>query len=177
MQFIHHKHYIPWFFSGNGIVSLSLLSRFRISRISLWKQVNTDSAELFCGGMNYSELTTGEKRSTCCINRNKCQNERSRCTSLCFRYRFPPATAPAESRWGRKTVPPGWGRRSFHPPWSPPSAQSPSLQVPTETADNSHTFSQSNKALFWFDSYMNPLILKIQRIWIQAHPGCPCGPH
>lgn len=50
MQFIHHKHYIPWFFSGNGIVSLSLLSRFRISRISLWKQVNTDSAELLIAG-------------------------------------------------------------------------------------------------------------------------------
>lgn len=42
-----NKHYIPWFFSGNGIVSLSLLSKFRISRISLWKQRHADSADSY----------------------------------------------------------------------------------------------------------------------------------
>lgn len=35
--------YIPWFFSGNGIVSLSLLSKFRISFISLFKQKHTQT--------------------------------------------------------------------------------------------------------------------------------------
>lgn len=34
--------------------------------------------------------------------------------SLCFQYQSQPATAPAGSRWGTRTGPPGWGRQSFH---------------------------------------------------------------
>lgn len=65
------------------------------------------------------------------------------CTSLCFQYHFPPATAPEESRWERRIGPPGWEHLSSRPAWNPPLAPSPFLQNRTNTAALKHDW-QSN---------------------------------
>lgn len=138
------KHDIPWFFSGNGIVSLSLLSRFRISRISLWIQRHTNCSSSVCKF----------------IFKSRC----GQCTSLYFEYPFPQATAPEESRWERRIGLPGWERPSFRPPSSPTSAQSLFLWVQTETAALRHRqqrqlrHSQNSK---WMTSLCNTGILML----------------
>lgn len=58
---VMNKHHIPWFFSGNGIVSLSLLSKFRISRISLWKQRQANSADSYFTVDELPSLHSSEK--------------------------------------------------------------------------------------------------------------------